>query len=270
MLAITPKHSRTLRLRFDRRNIAAVEADLLDPVVDTGQGDFTIVGGLGDRPTRSREHSLVVQTLRQGIDVERIVRSVPISTSELLTKPDTNQRVSETQCGSTFARAGPQRFSTSPSSLGAVSSPSPDNDPLAPDDLALNRPGSTLRAKSVEIKRTHPVLVFILRVFNVHSDERAWRRGAEGEEEVAYQLRKLGDAWRVIHSVPVGTGDTDIDHVVIGPSGVFTLNTKNHLGMRATVNAKAVYVNGTFQPYIAKVAGGGKTGDEVAYGRNRT
>lgn len=156
-----------------------------------------------------------------------------------------------------FAREA-QRFSTSPGSLGAVSSPSPDNDPLGSDDLALNRPGSTVRAKSVEIKRAHPVLVFILRVLNVHSDERAWRRGAEGEEEVAYQLRKLGDDWRVIHSVPVGTGNTDIDHVVIGPPGVFSLNTKNHLGMRVTVNAKAVYVNGTFHPYIAKSRAEGK------------
>jgi hypothetical protein len=32
--------------------------------------------------------------------------------------------------------------------------------------------------------------------------------------------------WTVLHSVPVGTGSTDIDHIAIGPAGVFTLNTK--------------------------------------------
>ncbi|HEY1762050.1 MAG TPA: nuclease-related domain-containing protein [Acidimicrobiales bacterium] len=139
-----------------------------------------------------------------------------------------------------------------------MSTISPSNAPFDPDDLALNRPGATLREKSLEIRQAHPVLVFMLRLFGQHSDERAWRRGAEGEEEVAYQLRKLGEGWRVIHSVPVGTADTDIDHVVIGPPGVFTLNTKNHLGGRVSVNAKAVYVNGTYQPYIAKSRAEGK------------
>jgi hypothetical protein len=71
-------------------------------------------------------------------------------------------------------------------------------------------------------------------------------------------LRKLGDGWKVIHGVPVGTGDSDIDHVVIGPPGVFTLNTKNHLGGRVTVTSKAIYVNGTFQPYLAKSRAEGK------------
>ena len=138
------------------------------------------------------------------------------------------------------------------SMVSAVSTSPPENERFDPDDLALNRPGATLREKSIEIKRNHPVLVFILRFLGAHSDERAWRRGAEGEKEVAFQLRKLGEGWRVLHSVPVGAGDTDIDHVVIGPSGVFTLNTKNHLGGRVSVNAKAVYVNGKYQPYIVK------------------
>lgn len=127
-----------------------------------------------------------------------------------------------------------------------------------PDDLSLNRPGAALRVRAGEVQHAHPFRVFVLRMFDEHSQERAWRRGAEGEEEVGWQLRKLGDRWKVIHSVPVGTGDTDIDHVVIGPPGVFTLNTKNHVGGRVTVTAKAIYVNGTFQPYLAKSRAEGK------------
>jgi hypothetical protein len=142
--------------------------------------------------------------------------------------------------------------------VSAVNTPPSDNPQFDAEDLALNRPGETLREKSAEIKRAHPMLVFTLRLVGAHSDERAWRRGAEGEEEVAFQLRKLGEGWRVLHSVPVGTGDTDIDHVVIGPPGVFTLNSKNHLGGRVSVNAKAIYVNGTYQPYIAKSRAEGK------------
>ena len=134
----------------------------------------------------------------------------------------------------------------------SVSNESTEANREDPDDLSQNRPGATLRVKAVEIKQAHPFLVFILRLFGEHSQERAWRRGAEGEEEVGWQLRKLGEGWEVLHSVPVGTGFTDIDHVVIGPPGVFTLNTKNHLGGRVTVTSKAIYVNGKFQPYLAK------------------
>jgi hypothetical protein len=137
-------------------------------------------------------------------------------------------------------------------SVTSVSDESTEANRKGPDDLSMNRPGATLRVKAIEIKQAHPFFVFILRLFGEHSQERAWRRGAEGEEEVGRQLRKLGDGWEVLHGVPVGASDTDIDHVVIGPPGVFTLNTKNHLGGRVTVTPKAIYVNGKFQPYLAK------------------
>jgi hypothetical protein len=97
----------------------------------------------------------------------------------------------------------------------------------------------------------------------VHTNERAWRRGAAGEEEVARQLDKLGPGWRVIHSVPVGPNDTDIDHVVIGPPGVFTLNTKNHLGKRVTVYEYAIYVSGVKQPYLSKSRAEGRRGSRI-------
>lgn len=73
--------------------------------------------------------------------------------------------------------------------------------------------------------------------------------------------------------MPIGINDTDIDHVVIGPPGVFALNTKNHLGGRVSVNAKAVYVNGTYQPYIAKSRAEGKRATKLlsaAYGGDVT
>ena len=123
-------------------------------------------------------------------------------------------------------------------------------EPESGDDLAANRPGDELRQKSEQLRQAHPVLTLIGRVFSIHNNERAWSKGADGEEEVARRLRKLGEGWRVLHGVPVGTGDSDIDHVVIGPAGVFTINTKNHLGGRVSVNNKAIYVNGTFQPYL--------------------
>jgi hypothetical protein len=131
------------------------------------------------------------------------------------------------------------------------------------EDLSSNVPGASLRKKSADIKRASPGRVFFAKVLGVHTDERAWRRGAAGEEEVARQLEKLGPSWRVIHSVPVGSKDTDIDHVVIGPPGVFTLNTKNHLGKRVTVYEYAIYVGGTKQPYLGKSRAEGKRGSKI-------
>jgi hypothetical protein len=74
--------------------------------------------------------------------------------------------------------------------------------------------------------------------------------GADGEEEVARRLQKLGDGWRVLHAVPVGHKGSDIDHVVIGPPGVFTLNTKNHSGSKVWVAERTFMVNGQKQPYL--------------------
>lgn len=77
-------------------------------------------------------------------------------------------------------------------------------------------------------------------------DARSWYRGALGELRVASILSALGPQFTVLHSVPVGAGDSDIDidHIVIGPSGVFTINTKNHSGQRVWVAAESVLVNG--------------------------
>ncbi|SFR83578.1 Nuclease-related domain-containing protein [Agromyces sp. CF514] len=76
------------------------------------------------------------------------------------------------------------------------------------------------------------------------SESQSWYLGAIGELEVARRLERLGPSWRVLHAVPVGKGTSDIDHVVIGPSGVFTMNTKHHEGKEVWVGAKRLLVNG--------------------------
>jgi Nuclease-related domain len=117
-------------------------------------------------------------------------------------------------------------------------------------DLLRNRAGQSARKKAVELRREAPVKSVLARLLGAPREERDWGIGADGEEEVARRLRKLGDGWHVIHSVPVGEKGTDIDHVVIGPSGVFTLNTKNHSKHRVTVTQGGVYVNGQRTDYL--------------------
>jgi Nuclease-related domain len=122
-------------------------------------------------------------------------------------------------------------------------------------DLAAHRPGQLVReqaaAEWAASKDRSKFLAYGARVFNVHTDERAWRVGADGEEAVGARLEKLrGNGWYLLHSVPVGKNDSDIDHVAIGPGGVFTLNTKNHPGGKIWVAKYQMRVNGQVVPYL--------------------
>ena len=67
-------------------------------------------------------------------------------------------------------------------------------------------------------------------------------------------LVKLGGGWIVLHSVPVGERDADIDHVLIGRADVVTINTKHHAGQRLWVAGRTFMVAGHKQPYIPKAA----------------
>jgi hypothetical protein len=56
-----------------------------------------------------------------------------------------------------------------------------------------------------------------------------WRRGAEGEERVGRVLDGLQQTgWFALHDVALGRGN--IDHVLVGPGGLYTIETKGHRG----------------------------------------
>jgi hypothetical protein len=79
---------------------------------------------------------------------------------------------------------------------------------------------------------------------------RPWYLGALGEIAVGDAIDSLPAPWSVFHSLPVGTRGADIDHLVVGPGGVFCINTKNHRNARIWVANHTVMVNGRKQPYI--------------------
>jgi hypothetical protein len=57
-----------------------------------------------------------------------------------------------------------------------------------------------------------------------------WRTGAEGEKKTARALRPLRrEGWVLLNDLPRSFGN--IDHVLIGPPGVFMLETKNLSGL---------------------------------------
>jgi hypothetical protein len=116
-------------------------------------------------------------------------------------------------------------------------------------DLAGNRPGQAAREQAVAHREAAPVRTFAARVLRVHTDERAWRIGADAEEFVGKRLDEL-EGWRVLHAVLVGDRGSDIDHVAIGPGGVFTINTKHHPDARVWVRGDSFLVDGHRQPYV--------------------
>ncbi|MDH6236333.1 nuclease-related domain-containing protein [Cryobacterium sp. CG_9.6] len=81
-------------------------------------------------------------------------------------------------------------------------------------------------------------------------DSASWYVGAKGEIEVGRLLAMLPPEWTVFHALPIGTKGSDIDHLVIGPGGIVTINTKNHSGKRIWVGERIVMVSGQKQPYI--------------------
>jgi hypothetical protein len=122
-------------------------------------------------------------------------------------------------------------------------------------DLASNRPGHSARAQAqaqfAVARERSRVRSALSRALDLNTPERAWRTGADGEEAVGARLNKLvPDGWRVLHAVPVGARGSDIDHVLIGPGGVYTLNTKLHPGKRIWVSPHQVRVDGQVVPYL--------------------
>jgi hypothetical protein len=132
----------------------------------------------------------------------------------------------------------------------AVPEPAP-----AWQDLALNVPGQAARAQAeaelAAMRDRSRVGTFLARAFDLKTDERAWRVGAGGEETVGARLEKLRrHGWHVLHAVPVGERGSDIDHVLIGSGGVWTLNTKTHPGGQVWVGRHQVRVNGHRTDYL--------------------
>ncbi|MBM2620023.1 NERD domain-containing protein [Actinoplanes sp. LDG1-06] len=129
-------------------------------------------------------------------------------------------------------------------------------------DLAQNRPGQSAAEVADAYRHAQPLRSLASRVLGTKSDERGWRVGAAGEVKTARQLAKLTNPglfdriapgrWYALHSIPIGERGRDIDHLAIGPPGVFVINSKNHQELVTATDA-AVFLGGRRTRY-AEVA----------------
>jgi hypothetical protein len=67
--------------------------------------------------------------------------------------------------------------------------------------------------------------------FRPSRDAIAWRRGAAGERRTARLLNPLErHGWAVLHDLAVPGSRANIDHLVVGPGGVFVIDSKHYRG----------------------------------------
>jgi hypothetical protein len=123
----------------------------------------------------------------------------------------------------------------------------PNNPKLLPADLSKQKAGSNTAntAKNITLWQR-------LRSKEAKKEHAAWTAGKKGEQLTGDVLRKLPKTWKTLHSIPINQHGADIDHLTIGPSGVFTVNTKNHPTSKVTTRGNGMWVNGTVVPYHKK------------------
>ncbi|QQD77259.1 NERD domain-containing protein [Curtobacterium sp. YC1] len=123
----------------------------------------------------------------------------------------------------------------------------------APLTLRARKPGYAVMQQCLAIQAEGPPRTARQRFWGhnpLRPEARSWFTGAIGERQVATQLEQLGPDFTVLHAVPIGTGTTDIDHVVVGPTGVFSINTKNHSGHAVWAGGRTLMVNGQRTPHL--------------------
>jgi Nuclease-related domain len=133
-----------------------------------------------------------------------------------------------------------------------LQSVTPDNADARGADLTTHRPGHAVLAHLADLHAEAATEG----LGTLSDDFVSFAVGFVGEEIVGVELARLGPGWHVLHGVPVGAGSTDIDHVVIGPSGVYTINSKHHPGGRLqTKGGDTVFLGQTWVPYARKSVG---------------
>lgn len=119
--------------------------------------------------------------------------------------------------------------------------------------LRSRAPGYAVAQKCLEVQAAAEARDPALRTetrTQLAADARSWFVGAQGERYVGTLLERLGPPWLVLHAVPIGAGTKDVDHLVVGPPGVFAVNTKHHRGARVWVGDHVLRLNNANTPHL--------------------
>jgi hypothetical protein len=82
-----------------------------------------------------------------------------------------------------------------------------------------------------------------------------WLRGGQGEAYVALLLRDdLPDGWHIFNNIMI-RDKYDIDHVVVGPRGLFAISTKAGRGFYSESEEGAIFFNGNPTEFLDEAVG---------------
>jgi hypothetical protein len=97
--------------------------------------------------------------------------------------------------------------------------------------------------------------VALRRIDELEKERESMRKGAAGEKSVAHTLSKFPDEFRVVNDVPTPSGN--LDHVVIGPTGVFLIETKDWRGIVGSDGKGELTLNGKPlpKPHVKRFVG---------------
>ena len=169
------------------------------------------------------------------------------------------------RCGSVLVRGTPAIWDRSTRSIRCIEcvvreSPAPPPGSGAPHVVEMGVAGRSARAEHDRrvAKRDAKITErwgtgFVAKVVRTVTDEpqstRAWAIGAAGEEKLATELDKV-PGLRMLHDRRVPGTRGNIDHIVIGPAGVFVVDAKNHHG-RLEIRDRGGWFNTDYRLTIA-------------------
>ena len=105
------------------------------------------------------------------------------------------------------------------------------------------------------VRAAHPKLGgLILALTDDPQSTRAWAQGALGEELMAQRLAELPDSFRVLHDRRIPGSRANIDHVVVGPTGVWVIDAKRYKDQRPALEVQGGFI----RPRVERLRVGGR------------
>ena len=93
-------------------------------------------------------------------------------------------------------------------------------------------------------------LARILGASPLDANELSWLRASQAEMVVGDILGRLPDGYSVYHSLPIRNTAFWVDHLVVGPGGIFSINSKTHWDRDLTGSLRSIPIGEHAMPYL--------------------
>lgn len=75
-------------------------------------------------------------------------------------------------------------------------------------------------------------------------------RVSRGSSVTARLDRLADEGWQAVHDVPLGRQGTVVEHLLVGPGGLFTVSERDHHGSHVLAAARTMHVDGRAVAYL--------------------